>query len=315
MNARENASWEDLPSYVSLLESGELDVRVAALEALSVRCRLCPRECTVDRQKDERGECGAGCRASLVSYGPHHGEEACLSGRRGSGTLFFGHCNLHCVFCQNFEISQDHEASRRCEVEDEAVADAMLRLQEMGCHNINWVSPTHQLAAVGRALAAAAGRGLRLPIVYNSNGYDSLEALQLLEGVVDIYMPDLKYADEELAGRLSEAPGYVKAARAAIREMHRQVGSLALDKEGIARRGVLIRHLVMPEDLSGTFNTLTWIAETLGRDTTVNLMAQYHPAYRAHRHPVLGRRVTWEEYGAAVDHARSLGLSNLLIQR
>jgi putative pyruvate formate lyase activating enzyme len=184
----------------------------------------------------------------------------------------------------------------------------------MGCHNINWVSPTHLLAAIGRALESAAGRGLRLPIVYNTNGYDSLEALELLEGVVDIYMPDLKYANEEVAERLSEAPGYVTAARAAIREMHRQVGSLALDKEGIARRGLLIRHLVMPEDLSGTFDTLTWIAETLGRDTTVNLMAQYHPAHRAYRHPDLGRRVTWEEYGAAVDRARSLGLRNLLIQ-
>jgi putative pyruvate formate lyase activating enzyme len=303
---------ETRPSYLHLLESGELDRRAEAVEDLTHPCHLCPRECGALRADGERGKCGAGGRASLVSHGPHHGEEPCLTGWHGSGTLFFGHCNLHCVFCQNHDISQDHTEARRREVDPPAVAQAMVRLQAMGCHNVNWVSPTHALAPILRALALAARGGLRLPIVYNSNGYDSVEALRLLDGVVDIYMPDLKFADDATALELSDAPGYVEAARAAILEMHRQVGDLRLDAGGIAQRGLLIRHLVLPHDLAGTETTLTWIRENLGEYVAVNLMAQYHPAHRAHSHPLLERGLTRDEYRAAAGVARRLGLLNVM---
>lgn len=302
------------PSYLALAESGELDRRAEALEALAQPCRLCPRRCLAGRGEGARGACGAGTWASLVSWGPHPGEEPCLSGQRGSGTLFLGHCNLRCLFCQNSDISQDHEFARRREVEDEEVAEAMLHLQVLGCHNINWVSPTHTLPALVRALALAARRGLRLPIVYNTGGYDSGEALALLDGIVDIYMPDLKYAEDRVAEELSGVPHYVESARAAIREMHRQVGDLRVDDDGIARRGLLIRHLVLPHGLSGTEATLRWIAQTLGEDTVVNVMAQYHPAHRAHTHPLLARPLSHREYGAAVECAQRLGLRRAMVQ-
>jgi putative pyruvate formate lyase activating enzyme len=246
--------------------------------------------------------------------GPHHGEEPCLSGWQGSGTLFFGHCNLHCVFCQNHDISQDHASARAMEADPPEVASAMLRLQALGCHNINWVSPTHSLDAILAALVLAAQEGLRLPIVYNSNGYDSVEALRLLDGVVDIYMPDLKYADSTVAEELSLAPDYVEHARAAIQEMHRQVGVLEIGEDGLARRGLLIRHLVLPHDLSGTEESLRWIADTLSPDTVVNLMAQYHPAHRAGGDRRLARRLTREEYRGAAEAARGAGLRRVMIQ-
>ncbi len=302
------------PSYLGLERSGELHRRVEALTALERPCRLCPRECRADRATAERGWCGAGLRASLVSRGPHHGEESCLSGWRGSGTIFLGHCNLRCIYCQNSDISQDHETARRHEVADERLADAMLDLQALGCHNINWVSPGHQAAALARALEIAVAAGLRLPIVYNTNAYDSLETLRLLDGVVDIYMPDLKYADEAVAARLSHAPDYVARARDAIREMQRQVGYLQLDDRAIARRGVLLRLLVLPGNLAGVEATLMWIAETLGRAATVNLMSQYHPAHNAASDARLRRPLRSEEYEEALACARRLGLENVLTQ-
>jgi len=300
------------PSYVALLESGELERRSKALSAAAGSCRLCPRECRVARDKGERGWCGAGHLASLVSVGPHHGEENCLSGSRGSGTLFLGYCNLRCLFCQNYEISQDTIEARSRETTDAKVAEAMLQLQSLGCHNINWVSPTHHVAALVRALAIAARKGLRIPVVYNTNGYDAVETLKLLDGIVDIYMPDLKYAHEGVALRLSNVADYVARARTAIREMHRQVGDMVLGNDGSARRGLLIRHLVLPEDLSGSADTLTWIAETIGRSTTVNLMSQYHPAHEAARDPRLSRGLTRGEYETVVDYARRLRMTNIL---
>jgi putative pyruvate formate lyase activating enzyme len=301
-------------AYLSLARTGELERRATALSELARECRLCPRGCLARRREAERGNCGAGRRASLVSAGPHHGEEECLSGWRGSGTIFFGHCNLHCVFCQNADISQDHAAAQSVEVETEVVAQAMLKLQSLGCHNINWVSPTHCLDSIALALLIAAQGGLHLPIVYNTNGYDSLEALGLLDGVVDIYMPDLKYADNCVAERLGAPPDYVDAARAAIVEMHRQAGDLQLDARGIAFRGVLIRHLVLPENLAGTTETLSWIRDALGSGITVNLMAQYRPAHDASRFPEIARALRAHEYGEAVAFARQLGFRNLLTQ-
>jgi putative pyruvate formate lyase activating enzyme len=300
--------------YRELLIGGELERRAEAMATLARECRLCPRECLVARESDERGDCGAGSWASLVSAGPHHGEEPCLSGWRGAGTLFFGHCNLHCVFCQNHDISQDHDSARAMEADPPEVAAAMLRLQALGCHNINWVSPTHSLDAILAALVLAAQEGLRLPIVHNSNGYDAIEALRLLEGVVDIFMPDLKYADSAVAEELSLAPNYVESARAAIQEMHRQVGDLEIGDDGLARRGLLIRHLVLPQDLAGTEESLRWIALTLGPDTVVNLMAQYHPAHRAHEDRRLARRLTREEYRGAAEVARGVGLRRVMTQ-
>lgn len=292
----------------------ELESRAGLLAQLAETCRLCPRACSVARSEGRRGDCGAGQDASLFSYGPHHGEEYCLSGWRGSGTLFFGHCNLHCVFCQNYDISQEHGQARLLESNPEAVAAAMLKIQQMGCHNANWVSPTHSIHSIVQALTIAVEAGFRLPIVYNTNGYDSMDVLRLLDGIVDIYMPDLKYADESIASELSEAPGYVAAARTALEEMHRQVGSLVTDTDGIARHGLLIRHLVLPDNLSGTEATLKWIAETLGVDTAVNLMSQYHPAWRAKDYPRLSRRLKADEYESAVKRAQQLGFRNLITQ-
>lgn len=228
-----------------------------------------------------------------------------LVGRGGSGTIFFTGCNLHCVFCQNYEISQLGEGR---EIPVEELAAWMLRLQEIGCHNINFVTPTHQAPQIVEALALAREEGLRLPIVWNCGGYESVEALRLLDGIVDIYMPDFKYGDSQVAARFSDAPGYFEVARAALKEMHRQVGDLEV-RDGIARRGLLIRHLVLPGGLAGTEKVLRFIAEELSRETFVNIMAQYYPTYKAWQYPELARRITPEEYREALEIARRLGLS------
>ncbi len=296
-------------------QNRSMSERIAALHSLAQNCTLCPRRCGVNRLEGERGNCGGGSWPSLMSYGPHHGEEACLSGSRGSGTLFFGHCNLHCVYCQNADISQDHQLATLHEKPPEVIAEAMLHVQSLGCHNVNLVSPTHNVNGIVEAIGIAQQNGLRLPIVYNTNAYDSLEVLQLLENVVDIYLPDLKYADDDTAHRFGAPPDYVSCARAAIVEMYRQVGALEVDEAGVARRGVLIRHLVLPNDLSGSFETLRWIRQTLGPDVTVNLMAQYHPAYRAAAFSELQRPINSEEYRKVVDYAASLGLKNIFVDR
>ena len=297
------------PAYLALLESGEFAQRVEAVWKRLESCDLCAWHCRVNRRETVEGAaCRTGERAVVASYGPHGGEEECLSGSRASGTIFFSRCNLHCVFCQNWDIS--HRGSGR-EVEPAELAARMLELQGDGCHNINFVSPSHVVAPILAAVEIAARRGLRLPLVYNTGGYDSPEALALLDGVIDIYMPDMKYGDSALARRYSKVPGYVEANRAAVKEMHRQVGDLVTDDRGIARRGLLVRHLVMPDDIAGTDEVMAFLAEEVSRETYVNLMDQYRPCYRADEYPELGRPVTSDEYRQALETAARHGITRL----
>jgi putative pyruvate formate lyase activating enzyme len=295
------------PAYRQLFRTGELAHRAQDAFLHLASCDLCAQECRVDR-RTERGVCRTGMLAAVSSYGPHHGEEAPLSGWRGSGTIFITHCNMKCQFCQNYDISQlgaGHETTT------EELAAMMLELQEMGCHNINFVSPCHVVAQILAGVAMAAQAGLRLPLVYNTGGYDSPAALRLLDGVIDIYMPDLKYADARVALKLSKARNYPAVNRAAVKEMHRQVGDLALDEHGLAQRGLLVRHLVMPHGLAGTPEIAKFLADEISRETYLNVMAQYHPAFKAGEHPSLNRRITPSEYAEAVAVCRAAGLHRL----
>lgn len=298
------------PGYVALQTRGELAARAARGRARLSHCAVCPRHCAVDRAAGELGDCGVGARALVASCGAHHGEEAPLSGWRGSGTVFFAGCNLRCVFCQNHDISQGR-AGR--EVDAPELAEMMLALQAQGCHNINWVTPSHQVPQILEALALAAGRGLRLPIVYNSSAYDDLDTLRLLDGIVDVYLPDLKYMDRDNAERYSGVPDYPVIAQAALREMHRQVGDLVIDPSGIAVRGLLVRHLVLPGGLAGTAEAMRFIADAISRDTYVNLMDQYQPCFRAHEYPELARRVTAIELAEAARTARACDLRRVAV--
>jgi putative pyruvate formate lyase activating enzyme len=297
------------PAYLQLVESGELDRRVAAAYRHLDDCDLCARYCHVNRGETTKGAiCRTGERARVHSAGPHHGEEDPLRGWNGSGTIFFSWCSLRCVFCQNWEISQKgvgHEAT------PEELADIMLGLQNQGCHNINFVTPSHVVAQIIAAVRLAAQKGLNLPLVYNTGGYDSLEALALLDGVIDIYMPDMKYGDSQLAHRYSHVRNYVEVNQAAVRAMHGQVGDLLLDAEGIARRGLLVRHLVLPENISGSEKVLAFLAREISTNTYLNLMDQYYPCYRAGENPPLDRPLTDREYRAALVLARQYGLSRL----
>lgn len=300
---------EFVPAYVRLLESGELSRRAELAWRHLEDCDLCARYCYVNRRKGIEGAvCRTGERARVASYGPHHGEEDVLRGWRGSGTIFFGWCNLRCVYCQNWDLSQQGEGR---EVEPADIAAMMLELQADGCHNVNFVSPSHVVAQILAAVEIAARRGLRLPLVYNTGGYDSIEALQLLDGVVDIYMPDMKYGDAKLARRYSKVRDYVAANRQAVREMHRQVGDLVVDEQGVAQRGLLVRHLVLPNDLAGTDEVLAFLAEEVSRDTYVNLMDQYRPCYRAADYPELARPIARAEYQTALESAARHGITRL----
>lgn len=294
-----------LPSYLSLSRS-ELSQRIdAAWELLRQPCRVCPRQCKVDRsQDDRRGFCRVGSRALVFSYHPHFGEESVLVGQGGSGTIFFASCNLACVYCQNWEISQLRLGR---EIEPAELAAMMLQLQARGCHNINLVSPTIYVPQILAALPYAIDGGLRLPLVYNTGGYDSLEALRLLEGVVDIYMPDIKYSDEKIAGKYSIVKDYYAVTKQAVKEMHRQVGDLVVER-GLALRGLIIRHLVLPHDLAGTAEVMRFIAKEVSRDSFVNVMDQYRPENKAWRYPELSRRISSEEYREAMRLARAQGL-------
>ncbi len=295
------------PAYFKLgIEEIENRAR-KALELLSP-CRLCPRRCGAKRLEGETGFCRIGRLARVASYGPHHGEERPLSGQRGSGTIFFGGCNLRCSFCQNHDISQ-HPAGREVDAED--LASIMLTLQSMGCHNINLVTPTHVVSQILEALALAMQKGLSLPLVYNSGGYDSVEELELLDGIVDIYMPDMKYAAREVARALSGAEDYPEVSRAAVKEMHRQVGDLELDEKGLARRGLLVRHLVLPNNLAGTEEIAEFLAKEVSPRTFLNVMDQYYPTYKAFDHPEIARRITIVEFEAAVKAALDAGLTRL----
>jgi len=294
------------PAYLALLRSGELKRRVAQAYARLEACDLCARECGVNRRLSREGAgCRTGERAWVSSYGPHFGEEDPLVGTGGSGTIFFTWCNLRCQYCQNYDISQMGQGH---EVEPEELAQMMLSLQEQGCHNINLVSPSHVVPQILAGLLLAAEAGLRLPLVYNTGGYDSLKTLALLDGVVDIYMPDMKYADAGVARRYSKISNYPAVNQAAVKEMHRQVGDLVLDERGVARRGLLVRHLVLPEGLAGTAEIVRFLRDEISPHTYLNVMAQYRPCYRAHELPPLNRPITSQEYAEAVCLARQAGL-------
>lgn len=297
------------PSYLRLEANGELARRARDLYAIYGNCRLCPRQCAVNRLKGEPGTCRSSSRVRVASVHPHFGEEKPLVGRNGSGTIFFGGCNLLCEFCQNWELSHGGEGEL---VSDRALGRMMLCLQAMGCHNINLVTPTHYVPNIVQALRSAIAGGLCVPLVYNTSGYDSLEVLHLLDGVVDIYLPDFKYMDPAVAGRYSAgASDYPEVAAAAIEEMHRQVGELVVDSDGIAQRGVMLRHLVLPANLAGSDRLVRFVADRLGRSTYVNIMPQYHPAHRASCFPELSRRITNAEFRQALAWGREAGLTRL----
>lgn len=285
------------------LSEAELKERIEKLYRILQNCNLCPRSCGVNRSVSKNGACKTNARPFVSSFGPHFGEESFLVGLGGSGTIFFTNCNLNCVFCQNWEISQMGVGE---EIDVEDLSKIMLRLQRMGCHNINLVSPTHQVPMIVEALSKAWKEGLKIPIVYNCGGYESVETLRLLDGIVDIYMPDFKYGDDEKAFKYSRVSNYTSVARSALEEMYRQVGPLRIEN-GIAVRGVFVRHLVMPNDVSSSERVLELIA-SVSTDIPVNIMAQYYPAYRAREYPELGRRIAREELVKVVNKARSLGL-------
>jgi putative pyruvate formate lyase activating enzyme len=296
------------PTYIGLYQTGQLKSRAEKALAILESCTLCPRGCGVNRLKGEKGFCGTGRRARVSSYNPHFGEEAPLVGTHGSGTVFISSCNLLCGFCQNFEISHLNEGA---DVKAGELAEMMIRLAEQGCHNINIVTPSHVVPQLLEALLEAVPRGLNVPLVYNSGGYDKAETLRLLEGVFDIYMPDFKFWESRWAERYCGVSDYREAASAAIREMHRQVGDLVTDDRGIAVKGLLVRHLVMPRGVAGTREVLAFLAGEISRDTYVNVMDQYRPCGKARGDEFIGRRLTSREFRDALDSARSVGLRRL----
>ncbi len=295
------------PAYCRIAE-GLLEEKAGKIQEILRDCTLCPRLCHVDRTAGELGFCRTGDLPFVSSSGPHYGEERPLVGTGGSGTIFFGRCNLGCLFCQNYPISHLGEG---IDVSHERLAGLMLSLQDAGCHNINLVSPTHQSAAILRAVVIARKQGLDLPIVYNCGGYESIETLRILEGVIDIYMPDIKYAAPAHGARYSEAADYPEIAMAALREMHRQVGDLVMGNDGVAQRGLLVRHLVLPGGIAGTAEVVRFIAREVSPNTYLNIMDQYHPCYKAFEHPPLDRRLSRMEYEEALALARAAGIRRI----
>jgi putative pyruvate formate lyase activating enzyme len=295
-------------AYLTLLHSGELAARVSAAYEHLAQCDVCPWVCRVNRRAGELGFCRTGELPGVASYGPHLGEESVLRGWRGSGTIFFTGCNLKCQFCQNYDISQLDSGEP---VQPTRLAAMMLELQEMGCHNINFVSPSHVVPEVMAGVLVAAEAGLRLPLVYNSGGYDSMGMLRMLDGIVDIYMPDMKYADPETGRRYSKVANYPQVNQAAVREMHRQVGDLIVNENGLAVRGLLVRHLILPDNLAGTDRVVEFLAREVSPNTYLNLMDQYRPAYKACEYPELSRHITRDEWRSAVQAAVKAGLHRL----
>ena len=306
--AHDAPDWE--PAYLKLHKTGALQERAEAAWSIMSTCALCPRRCGARRLDGQRGFCGApGMRLIVSGHSPHFGEERPLVGRRGSGTIFFSHCNLRCVFCQNWEISHRGRGTERSIAD---LARMMLSLQERGCHNINTVTPTHYMPHILKALDIAAGKGLRIPVVYNTSGWEREDMVKQLDGIVDIYLPDIKYGSGEAAGRLSAgAICYPETTQAAVIEMHRQVGVARTPSDGVMRRGLMIRHLVMPNHTEDSETIMKWIAEHLPLDTYVNIMAQYNPHYQAYDFPEIARRVTRDEYRQVVSRAKELGFTNL----
>ncbi len=293
------------PSYIPLFEKGELNQRIQLLKEFLKECRLCPRGCRVNRLNGEVGYCKAPSELMISSAFPHFGEEPPLVGYHGSGTIFLTHCNLRCVFCQNYDISH---LGRGEQITSSEMARAMVKLQKMGCHNINFVTPTHYASQIVASLPEAIEMGFSLPIVYNCSGYESIEVLQLLEGVIDIYMPDTKYMDEEFSKQFSNAPDYPEVIRKVLKEMYRQVGDLKTNSKGIAERGLLIRHLVMPGGVASSEAVLKFIAEEISTHSYVNIMDQYRPEYRAHEYSEISRRITHKEYMEAIQMAKRFHL-------
>ncbi len=300
------------PSYLNAYHSGRLQHVATALRGMLSSCRICPRQCRVNRLEDERGFCATGRCAEVYSFMAHHGEEPPLSGERGSGTIFFGRCNMRCAYCQNYEFSQEGQGARR--VEDRELAAMMLELQGMGCHNINVVSPTHVLPQIVAALVVAAENGLTVPLVYNTGGYELPGMIALLEGTVDVYLPDMRYADDACALRYSDAPGYTRYNQESVKEMHRQVGIAKMNKLGIIEKGLIVRHLVLPDGIAGTPRVMQYIAKELSPETYVSLMSQYFPCYRACGMPELSRRISLAEYAQAKQDMEEAGLHNGWVQ-
>lgn len=296
------------PSYIDLKRSGELKRRVDKAIVMLATCVVCPRNCRVNRLEGELGTCCTGRQAVISSYGPHFGEEPPLVGKGGSGTIFFSHCNMKCVYCQNYSISQTGQGE---EVSAEQLSNLMLHIQAKGCTNINLVSPSHVVPQILEGLSIAIDKGLTVPLVYNSGGYDSIETLRLLDGVVDIYMPDIKYADENTAKQLSDVDNYPQINQQAIKEMHRQVGDLTVNYEGVAQRGLLIRHLVLPGGLAGTRDIVKFVSQQISTNTYLNIMDQYRPEYKAYDNPLLARPLQRQEFLDAVELAQNYGLKRM----
>lgn len=300
------------PSYIKSFKKGLLKKKTEKAYKILKSCVLCPRRCKVDRLSDERGICKTGKKAAVSSYDPHFGEEAPLVGTHGSGTIFFTHCNLLCIFCQNYDISH---LGYGTEVDDEKLADMMMELQNGGCHNINFVTPSHVVPQILSALDIAVRKGLNIPLIYNTGGYDNVETLKILEGVIDIYMPDFKFWDPKISELTCKAPDYPEIARQALIEMHRQVGDLILDENGIAQRGLLIRHLVLPNNLAGTRDIMKFIAEKISKNSYVNIMAQYRPCGKASEIKELSRHLDANEFKKALRIAQEEGISRLDLPR
>ncbi len=295
------------PLYLNCSPS-ELKAKINSADEILKNCTICPRHCNIDRTRGETGFCRTGDKPYVSSWNAHFGEEAPLVGSHGSGTIFFTHCNLGCLFCQNWTISHGDDGD---EVSFETLADIMITLQNYGCHNINLVTPTHQVPMILKSLKIAIDNGLNIPLVYNCGGYESIETIRLLDGIIDIYMPDFKYADPEVAKEYSKAEDYPPVSKESIKEMHRQVGDLVVDDKGVAQRGLLVRHLVLPEGLAGTAEVVKFLAEKISPATYTNIMDQYYPCHQAKKHPPLNRRLTSEEFRKAVQAAKEAGLIRL----
>ena len=304
---RNEQKW--LPAYAVLQRRNELTKRIKTAYKIFEQCELCPRECGTNRLKGELGFCRASSKVSVYAFQPHFGEETSLVGRHGSGTIFFSNCNLRCVFCQNWPIAHMGYGNK---IEDSDLANMMIRLQKIGCHNINLVTPTHVMPNILNAVQIAFLKGLRIPLVYNTSGYERIEILNILDGIVDIYLPDMKYMDAEMAAKYSAgASDYPDVTKKAIIEMNRQVGEHQVDNYGNAVRGLMIRHLVMPNQVAGTKKFIQWVSENLPKTTYINIMQQYHVAYKASEYPEINRQITAEEYSEAIRFAKKLGLTNL----
>jgi putative pyruvate formate lyase activating enzyme len=303
------------PGYLALYRSGELKRRTEALEMRLVACNICPRNCKINRLNGELGYCHSGALPIVDTVCQHLGEEPPISGTRGSGTVFFGNCTLRCVYCQNYQISQNWHKEQSKTIEYQALAEKLLYLQnELDCHNINFVSPSHFVPQILKTLTLAVPMGLKIPLVYNTSGYDSLETIKALDGIIDIYLPDLRYASNKIAKRFSDTADYVENAREAIKEMYRQVGQLQTDENEIAQQGLIVRHLILPEKLAGSEESLTWLANEVSPEVNISLMAQYYPVHHAIRFPALARGIAKAEYTEVVDLLEKLGMNNGWIQ-